>query len=468
MKSKTKLKINTALFSIIVIACVIAVNAIVYIVSEKKPVKIDLTRDKIYEFSDETKELVGGLEDDVKIYSVFPKGSAGEYITYIEEYLDKYKALSNKISVQYVDPNEDPVFINQYKSKGESINTYDLIVTCGDKYKVVPSSGFYSQSQYGNDVSIDIERKVTTAIMSVVGTGAAQKAYFVEGHGEINHGVLEAALQDDGYECEMLNTAISEIPEDCSLLVALSASEDYTAEEIEKLDAYFDNGGHAMIAFSPGIAVPERLGDYLADWGISVNNDFVVETDKNHAYMTQSGMVIAAPDMAEHDITSKIISKNLVYLAPYSRSVVFNESNSYHTTFIPLLETTEDSYSKDINSDTLDKASGDADGPFCVAGLVEKNTEDGVARIFVTGSAQAIENSMFMDGTYANSDFIRNTAAYMTEKTETLSIRAKTISADALEMSQLQAIFTGILIVLLLPLIILIYGLAVWAKRRHL
>lgn len=468
MKSKTKLKINTALFSIIVIACVIAVNAIVYIVSEKKPMKIDLTQDKIYEFSDETKELVKGLTEEVKIYSVFPTGSAGEYITYIEEYLDKYRALSNKITVQYVDPDEDPVFINQYKSKGESISTYDLIVTCGDKYKVVPSSGFYSQSQSGMDVSIDIERKVTTAIMNVVGTGTAHKAYFVEGHGEMNLGTLDAALTDDGYECETLNIAINGIPEDCSLLVALSVTEDYTAEEIEKLDAYFDNGGRAIFAFSPGIVIPEKIGRYLSDWGITVNNDFVVETDKKHAYMTQSGMVIAAPEIQEHDITSKIISKNLIYLAPYSRSVDFNESNPYYTTFTSLLETTQDSYSKDINSETLDRASGDADGPFCVSGLVEKITEKGTARIFVSGSIEAVENSMFMDGTYANSDFIRNTAAYMTEKTETLSIRAKTISADVLEMSQLQVILTGVLIVLILPLIILIYGLVVWARRRHL
>ena len=59
---KLKMGLTSAVITAAVIACVIIFNSIVALIGDKAPLTVDLTRDKVYEFSDQTKDLMKNLD----------------------------------------------------------------------------------------------------------------------------------------------------------------------------------------------------------------------------------------------------------------------------------------------------------------------------------------------------------------------------------------------------------------------
>ena len=76
---------------------------------------------------------------------------------------------------------------------------------------------------------------------------------------------------------------------------------------------------------------------------------------------------------------------------------------------------------------------------------------------------ELLENS-----SYINGDFMLNTFSYMTGKDDALNIRAKTVSAENLTMTEKQINVVSILVQDVMPAAIIIVGLYIWLKRRYL
>ena len=100
---KNKLRINAAVTTVAVIICVILLNLVAGALSSKLSLKLDLTREKVYEFSEQTKDLISNLDEAVHVYALYPDDIAGDYVEYVKEYLSKYCSLSDKFTVSYVD-----------------------------------------------------------------------------------------------------------------------------------------------------------------------------------------------------------------------------------------------------------------------------------------------------------------------------------------------------------------------------
>ena len=64
---------------------------------------IDLSYNQKFSISDATREVVQGLDEEVKIYTLLQENSTSSLNTMLEEMLNRYKALSNNISVQNLD-----------------------------------------------------------------------------------------------------------------------------------------------------------------------------------------------------------------------------------------------------------------------------------------------------------------------------------------------------------------------------
>ena len=469
MKNNTKFGINAVIVTVVTIAAVILLNAVISTVASKVPMKIDLTRDKVYEFSEHTKEVMKKIDKDINVYALYPSNtSSNEYITYAEEYLAKYEALNKKFRVTYIDPYNNPDFARKYETQGEEINAGSIILECGDKVKVVTMSQLYTTNRYTGSTSIDMEKKITAAVMNVTGQGGDTKVYFTEGHDEHASQELAAALESNGYDHESLNIAVSGIPEDAALLVIMSPSKDLTAEERDALDKYLDGGGKALFMFEPGAQVAPRFSEYLGEWGITPGNDYIIEGDSNHAFNLSNGMTIPAPELEEHDITKNLISQKLVFMAPSAESLALDENNVRHATLTPLMQTTAKSWGKvNLATENLGKEEGDNEGPLVVAALSEMQYGNHGA-VMVMGSLQAVELSGILEeSSYANGDFILNAVGYLTEQDTSMDIRAKEISATSLTMNQTQIVVTWVLLQYVLPLIIIVAGLTVWLKRRY-
>lgn len=469
MKNNIKLSINAVVITAIVVAAVILLNTIFSVISSKLPMKIDLTKDKVYEFSDYTKEVMKSVDEEILVYALYPSNSNGnEYVTYAEEYLKKYENLNKNFKVTYIDPYENPGFAKKYEQQGQTINAGSIIFECGERVKIVDMEQMYSVNSFSGETQIDMEKKITAAVMDVVGKRNSTKVYFTEGQDEYNSVQLASALMEDGFECETVNIALSGIPEDADIIMMMSPSKDLSQEARDSLDKYLDNGGRAVFVFEPGKSKQPRLDEYLAEWGIAMNYDYVIESDSDYAFQFQSGLAIPAPKLAEHKITEKLIEQKLVFMAPAASSMTLNTNNINYAAITPLLTTSEKSWGKiDFTSNVATKEEGDTQGPLTVAALAERQGSD-TGKIMVVGSLQALElDSILNETSYANGDFMLNAVGYLTETETSMDIRAKVISASRLTMSQAQVSAVWIVLQYMIPLAVLALGLFVWFKRRY-
>lgn len=464
--SDTRLRINNFVVTAAVIAGVILVNAIVSTIAAKMPMKIDLTNNGVYEYSEQTKEVLAGIEEEVNVYALYPDSADGELAATIREYLTQYEQMNDNIKVTYKDPYEEPAFARRY---GDEVEIGSVVVEQGERFRVIPLEKLYRENQYSGSVSVDAEKQLTSALRYVTGMGQEIRVYFIKGHNEYagDTSALAAEFENEGYTVGETTISTDGIPEDADLLVSLAPSADFTAEERDALDAYLLGGGKAAFAFTAGTQPMERLYAYLAEWGITVNSDFVVESDPSMAFRSQMGVPVPAPQIMEHSITEKLISGDISFIAPASCSLGISKNNPQYATVTPLLKTSKDSRSvTDLTSATLEKKEGDLSGPLTIAAVAEKN-ESG--RIFVIGSLQAIETQgLLNDSSYCNGDFVLNTFSYLTDKGDAMNIRAKIISAEKLTMTEKQISITAVLVQYVLPLLILAAGLIVWLRRRYL
>ena len=467
--SDAKFRANNLIVTAAGIAAVILVNAIVSTVAAKLPMKIDMTHDSVYEYSEQTREVLDSLTDEVDIYALYPDGAENTLVTTIREYLDQYKQMSSKINVTYKDPYEDPSFARKY---GDDVSVGSVVVQQGERFRVIPLEKIYNQSRYTGSTSIDAEKQLTSAIRYVSGLGQEVKAYFIKGHNEFggSSSQLASEFENEGYSVGEVTIATEGIPEDADLLVSLAPSADFSAEERDALDAYLLKGGKAAFVFTAGTQPMERLSGYLAEWGITVNSDFAVEGDGSRAFrMSGSGVPIPAPELQKHTITEKLMNGDVEFIAPASCSFTENSTNPQYATVTALLKTSKNSWGiTDPTSGTLEKKDGDISGPLTLAAISEKTDETG-GKIFVLGSVQAIEmQGLLNNSSYCNGDFVLNAFSYLTDKGDALNIRAKVISAESLSMSERQITVVGIILLYVIPILIVIAGLIIWLKRRYL
>ncbi len=464
--SDKRFKITNTAITVVTIVGIILFNGIVGTLGTKLPLKVDLTRDSVYEFSEQTKEVMDSLENQVEVFALYPDEVEGELVVAVKEYLKMYEEMSDKLKITYVDPYADPAFVKKY---GDGVGVGTVVIQQGEKFKVIPLNQLYRESQVTGAVSIDLEKQMTSAIRYVSGSGADVKAYMIEGHGEYQGTQLKNALTNEGYKVESINLSTTEIPQDASILVSMAPEVDFTQEERDALDAYLMNGGRAAFVFTAGNPVTERLGGYLQEWGITVNSDFAYENDANKAFRSNYGVPVPAPQMQEHTITEKLIENDISFIAPASCSLTLNENNIQHTYVTPLLKTSKNSWGiTDLARTDLAKTQNDTPGPLTLGAISEKSGEKAGA-ILVIGSLQAIETPDILDNaSYSNGDLILNSFSYLTDKGDALNIRAKVISAESLTMTEIQVKVLSILLQYVLPLLILIAGLVVWLRRRYL
>ena len=464
--SDKKVKVNNIVVTAATVAAVVLVNAIVSTVAAKLPLKIDLTRDSVYEYSEQTKEVLSDLNEEVNIYALYSDTSDGTYVNTVREYLDKYKRLSDKISVSYKDPYDDPAFVRQF---GSDITAGSLIVSCGDRSRVIPYSSIYNQSKYSGEVSIDAERLITSAIRYVSGSGNAVHAYFTKGHNESGNASspLASSLKNEGYEIGEVNLATDGVPQDATLIISLAPSNDFTEEECSALDGFLQNGGKAAFAFSAGMPSLDRLYSYLADWGLTINRDYVIEGDSSKSVRTSSGTNVPVPSLEDHEINEKLKESDAMLVAPAACSIGTNSQNPQYAEVTSLLKTSANSWGiTDLSAKTTERRSDYNIGPLTVAAIAEKQ-EGG--KVFAIGSVQAADvKELLENSSYINGDFMLNTFSYMTGKDDALNIRAKTVGAESLTMTEKQINVVSVLVQNVMPAVIIIVGLYIWLKRRYL
>ena len=92
----------------------------------------------------------------------------------------------------------------------------------------------------------------------------------------------------------------------------------------------------------------------------------------------------------------------------------------------------------------------------------------GKSRILVMGNARFMGSIYPFGFIPGNRDFFLNAVGWLQNQDESLSIRPKTTLQFPMQLTGTQVLIFGGLFVIIVPLGILIAGLVIWLRRRHL
>lgn len=449
---------------LLAIAAVVAVNLGLNYVPEQYS-SFDLTENRLYALTDETKAFLSGLSEDITIYVLAEEGAGDADFS---KTLERMSDQSGHIKIKYVSPAKNPNFYQNYTdvqpSSGSLIvegERRSTVVDYGDIYTYEMDYSTYSYQTTGYDgegQTISALAYVTTEDMPVF--------YVIGGHGELE---LEEkfvnTITKENASCETLMLySVDEIPEDAQGVILNAPTSDYSKEDAEKVITYLQKGGNALIVSTMVEGEMANFKSILDFYGITEVDGTIVEEDRNYYYQNPYYLF---PEIVSAEVTAPL-ADGLVF-APFSKGLSYDEErDDIHYT--PLLTTSGSAFSKVDITDNSDysKGANDIDGPFTVSVEVEKSTEDGgVSHAYVVGG-ESLFTSLADDMAPGNNvKLFSSMISMLADHESSVAVPVKSLSMPNLVFNAQTAYLAAVLCVIVIPLTTLAAGLVVWLRRRR-
>ncbi|HIT59761.1 MAG TPA: GldG family protein [Candidatus Fimousia stercorigallinarum] len=455
VKAKKTLGALSATSIVLVIIIAVLANVLVTRVNWS----YDVTENKIFSLSSQSKKILKNLEDDVTIYFLASKKNVDDSYLQIAE---QYEKNSDHVSIGYRDMELYPNFASEYLSGSQTAVEGDVIVVSGDKSRYVSSDDFitYDIDSSGNyTTGINLESCITSAINYVV-SDETPIIYTLTGHGEQEFdSSFQSTIESDNYEFKELNLLTEEaVPDDCAILLINAPTSDITAADLKKVRSYMEDGGKLFYVCNVEADSLSRFESLLGTYGVEINDGIVVETDASQ-YM-QGYPTYILPTIESSEITDSLITNSSYILTPVSKGLTVTDDATV------LLSTTDDAFSKvNTESNTIEKEDGDIDGPFALA--AETVDEEGNPQAVVIGCSNMILSEIDAYVSGANSDFISNCVNSLTQQEDKISIKAKSGDSDTATYTTAAVQMVSFASVIGIPAALLIIGVVVVVVRRR-
>jgi ABC-type uncharacterized transport system involved in gliding motility auxiliary subunit len=428
----------------------------------------DWTEAKSHSLTDQTKKVLAGLDQPVKVTALFAQIAAAE----AKDLLGRYEeAAPQKLEVEFVDPQAQPGRLAELGIEAGRLEGGLLHVAIG------------KESVEVKDVT---EVALTQAIVKLT-RQEQKKVYFLDGHNERpiegekaaeGDGMKDAAeaLRNENYQVEtLLLAAKGEVPADASVVIAGGPTRPLHESEHAALARYLERGGALFVMLDPRAGTD--LGDDLAKWGVQVGDDVIV--DRVQGLFGRPTTPFAA-EYGDHDITRELGDATLFHVA---RSVL--PSDGAKGAVSPIVRTGEQSWAERDMDRLLTKGEAeyndgaDLKGPvsLAVAGTLELGAPPAPAaegetppvpksaRIVVMGDSDFASNALVRE--FRNKDLFVNAVNWLLGDVEAISVRPGQPRASRLQLSSEQFLEIRYLALFVMPELIALIGVVAWWQRRR-
>ncbi len=467
---------RTVIFGAVTVASIVillALNLLLSYVGQQNTVYIDMSPEGLYSLSDRMVEEcafideLGETDGDKAVKITFctdPDYLEQTYVTRATYYMAlKMRQTYDNVEVETVNVTYNPTALSAYKTTSlTEINPTDVIVSYGDRYRIVSALNFWSTATSSTSSTgyfgYNGEYRLATLIKSVTAIDQPS-AYFVTDHGEAyydaNNPESEMSisladfydlLRDRGLDVKTLELSkVDAIPDDCALLIINNPKDDFASDpdrydelgyvsDLEKIDRYLvTRQGAVMVArdYDETRRNPlPRLDDFLHEWGFDFSNSVVKDTESSTA--DSDGMDIIAVYETEENSYANAIYGEFASLGTAPQTVVGNTgfiTNSYGEAgykneagsmqtmlrYAPFLKTTAGASAykySDATGNYVDSSVLDATGQLDLMALTVRaafNTETNEythSYLFCSASADIFTSDYLGDVSYANADVI--------------------------------------------------------------
>ena len=487
-----KLKYGSAATAVtlIVIAVVVVVNVLISAIGERTDLTIDLTSESAFEISQETKDYIASLNEDVEIVAMQDETifqtTTSTYYKQAYEVLKKYELNSSKINVEFVDMTANPTYANKYQEmyKG-TISENSIVITCGNRIKVISLNDLFNtefsyQTFSTQIISSKAEQVLTSAIMYVTDPEPKQAAVLNVETAGIAHETVQALLEDDGFDVTLVNPLTEEFPMDADMIDINAPLNDFSEELIDKLYDYMENGGNYgknmiyLASFSQ--KATENIDAFLAEWGISISSGVVGDTNQNNLISTNTFYAIRNYIQA-NDYSANVAQPELPVVSYNARPIEILFETSGNVSVTPLLTTDETAFELTAEMQEMAENGEEPDitttmGSYNTMVLSNKYTfdSDNVQRfsnLLVMGSSDMIDSYLTSTTYYNNGDYFVSAVNKMNGKEDGITIVAKELGAATFDTDVGKMMTSLVWFMIIIPLAIVITGITVWFRRRH-
>jgi ABC-type uncharacterized transport system involved in gliding motility auxiliary subunit len=441
---------NALIMSLAFGLILLVINVIVY----QNPIQWDWTEGKQNTLATETIDTVKALPASVHAIGFFTTRASNSSTL---DLFTRIKSIgTGKFSYEFVDPDTNPVKAQQYKITQDA----SVVIVMQDHQELLTNP---------------TEQEFTNALIRLMNPGQ-RSVYFLTGHGERDiqtsgdnsYSRARTVLESKNYTVKTLNLlAQQQIPEDALAIIIDQPTQPISSEEMTYLKAFLDKGKSIIVledaSFETGSKKPsDPLLDYLSStWGISINNDIVVDPS--------SSEILIAFEYAygSHPITDKLNNQNMVSFFPAARSLSTNEKiqDVKITALVTTIERAwgETDFTALQNKQVSNDPAVDFAGPLTIAAAAQNSATNG--KVVVFGDS-AFASDIYFDR-LGNGDLFINAVDWAAGQVNMISLTSgQPISRQMRLPTSFTVLLLAFFFVILVPGLIITGGVTAWLRRR--
>ena len=464
----------SAIISAVAIAIVIIANLLINALPATYT-KLDTSADKIFAITDDTKEIIRGINSSITMYLVASSGSEDVQLV---RFLERYTSENSNIKQDTVDPVMYPDFVSTYTDKELGENSIIVLNNDNGRASAIDNSDIYvteySQEELQNyylygtvptgTTSFAGEQALTTALDYVTEENLPT-VYYTAGHGEST--VTDTIAKY--ISSENINTASVSlmtdggIPADATALMINAPTNDFTSEEIEMLRAYISSGGKILLITSYQYNNLTNLFGLMSEYGMQFVDGIVAEGSASYTYNNYPLYLV--PKLGSNDISAKAGS-NVYIVLPNSHGIRVSENLPDSVAITNLMTTTDSAFAKVglKENDEIVKADTDESGPFQLGVLATVTNTDAESGAIVWFSSPDIISEQTAQ--LGNHTYFMATMTTLCNKQSSISIASKSMQVTALNVSDAAVAIWSAVIIAIIPGTLMIVGFVRWNTRR--
>jgi len=412
--------------------------------------RLDVTSEKLYTLSDQSRRTVSTLKKDVDIIRF-----AKQPDTTFKDLATEYTNAGTHVHYREVDPQEKPEVARQYNVT----HMNDIVVSSGSHNETLSGTG---------------EQDITNALIKVT-RDAVKTICFVEGHGEksIASGEQDGleggdkALKNEGYQTKTVNLVSSgEVPSDCGVLVDAGPKQALFPQEAGFISKYLDGGGRALLLLDP--EMDPKVDSVLDAWNIAVGSNVVIDASGVGRLFGTGPAVPLVVDYGANPIVQNFAGTMTFF--NLARTVSLKDKGKSDPEATELLKTSPRSFTVPnlkTNEVRYDPAKDQA-GPLSLGVAAERHigagTDTKSARLVVIGNSAFATNQWA--GLQRNGDLFVNAINWLAQDEDLISVRPKNPTNRRViltETQQRELLFASLVF---LPGLVMISGAVIWFRRR--
>ncbi|MBM4336229.1 MAG: hypothetical protein FJ108_09975 [Deltaproteobacteria bacterium] len=427
--------------------------------------RLDLTVDRLYTLSDQTRSLCAELDRSGAV--------AIELVFFEDALLAKdarllvaaYGAACPRVSIRDASRSEPPA-----GARALYTTTATTVIAC--RGGVCDPVGYPS------------ERNITAALLRL-SSERSPRVFFLIGHGEVDlasesdggYSGLAALLRDQGFDVRALvGPAAAEGPAGADVLIAAAPERDLLPEEIALLDRWLESGGRMLVLAEPGLR-SNLYSDLLLRWGFDLEDGVIVDAAASPLLENPSPLNLLVHLFAPYHPVSRTLSRRTMVLMPTTRPVALARKPQPDDRLERIAFATERArVDHDLTRALAGRSPARSDAAIgepavAAAGSYPRGGTGAAgeasaaeARIVVIGDRDFASNRLI--GALYNRDLLLNAARWLAsdESRIALTDKAWTPNQDPLTLQQTVAYFY--FLAFALPEALLLLGIYAWWRQR--